>query len=115
MVNYKDINEAINQLRDGKYIIADEVVSTNDYILLKKDDSNGISIGNVLGVIRKKEIAIKDLEDSIKGISQIKPILQEIVKKMNGKNTKQGIRDSEELGIHFDTALKSMKILLSNK
>ena len=55
----------------------------------------------------------EDLEDSIVGINQLKPILQEQVLIGNGSNKEQGRKDAEELGKHFDTAIDSMIILLA--
>lgn len=60
----------------------------------------------VIGV--KKE----DLEDSISGLSQLKPFLQRVVILANGNNKKQGLIDSEELGKHFDTAITAMTMPL---
>ena len=55
----------------------------------------------------------EDLEDSIGGLSQLKPILQEQVLIGNGSNKEQGRKDAEGLGKHFDTAIDSMIILLA--
>lgn len=55
----------------------------------------------------------EDLEDSIGGLRQLKPILQEQVLIGNGSNKEQGRKDAEELGKHFDTAIDSMIILLA--
>lgn len=57
-----------------------------------------------LGV--KKE----DLENSISGLTQLKPVLQEVV--LRQKNKKQAAIDYAELGQHFDTAIDAMTILL---
>lgn len=48
-------------------------------------------------------VSEEELENSIAGLSQLKPILQTQVMKGNGRNTKQGIIDAAELGKHFDT------------
>lgn len=55
----------------------------------------------------------EELENSIAGLSQLKPILQTQVMKWNGRNTKQGIIDAAELGKHFDTAIDAMTMLLA--
>ena len=60
----------------------------------------------VVGI--KKE----DLEDSLAGLSQLKPILQRQVMLSNGKNRKQAAIDSAEIGKHFDTAITAMTMLL---
>lgn len=54
----------------------------------------------------------EDLEDSIAGLSQLKPVLQAQVIMANGPNRKQGREDSAELGKHFDTAITAMQMLL---
>ena len=48
-------------------------------------------------------VSEEELENSIAGLSQLKPILQTQVMKGNGRNTKQGLIDAAELGKHFDT------------
>ena len=58
-------------------------------------------------------VSEEELENSIAGLSQLKPILQTQVMKENGRNTKQGLIDSAELGKHFDTAKDSMTMLLA--
>ena len=55
----------------------------------------------------------EDLEDSINGLSQLKPILQAQLIKSNGANKRQAAIDIKELGRHFDTAIAAMTILLS--
>lgn len=55
----------------------------------------------------------EQLEDSIAGLSQLKPVLQAQVIRGNGKNVKQAKIDSEELGSHFDTAITAMTMLLA--
>ena len=50
-------------------------------------------------------VSEEELENSIAGLSQLKPILQTQVMKGNGRNTKQGLIDAAELGKHFDTAI----------
>lgn len=54
----------------------------------------------------------EDLLNSIAGLEQLKPILQEQVKIANGKNIRQGIKDASELGKHFDTAITAMQMVL---
>ena len=54
----------------------------------------------------------EELEDSIAGLSQLKPILQAQVIKGNGKNKRQAEIDSKELGKHFDTAIAAMTMIL---
>lgn len=57
-------------------------------------------------------VSEEELEDSINGLSKLKPILQAQVIKGNGGNTKQGLIDAAELGKHFDTAIDAMTMLL---
>ncbi len=67
------------------------------------------NIGN-----RYVKISVKqeELEDSINGLEQLKPILQRIVISANGKDKKQAQIDAMELGKHFDTAITTMEMLL---
>ena len=58
-------------------------------------------------------VSEEELENSIDGLSQLKPILQVQVMKWNGKNTKQGLIDAAELGKHFDTAIDAMVMILA--
>ena len=58
-------------------------------------------------------VSEEEIEDSIAGLSQIKPILQAQVMRGNGRNTKQGRIDAAELGKHFDTAIDAMTMLLA--
>lgn len=58
-------------------------------------------------------VSEEELENSIDGLSQLKPILQAQVMKGNGRNTKQGLIDAAELEKHFDTAIDAMTILLA--
>ena len=53
-------------------------------------------------------VSEEELENSIAGLSQLKPILQ-----TQGRNTKQGLIDAAELGKHFDTAIDAMTMLLA--
>ena len=57
-------------------------------------------------------VSEEELENSIAGLSQLKPILQTQVMKEKGRNTKQGLIDTAELGKHFDTAIDAMTMLL---
>lgn len=58
-------------------------------------------------------VSEEELENSIAGLSQLKPILQTQVMKGNGRNAKQGLIDAAELGKHFDTAIDAMTMLLA--
>lgn len=58
-------------------------------------------------------VSEEELENSIAGLSQLKPILQTQVMKGNERNTKQGLIDAAELGKHFDTAIDAMAMLLA--
>ena len=58
-------------------------------------------------------VSEEELENSIAGLSQLKPVLQAQVMKGNGRNTKQGLIDATELGKHFDTAIDAMVMLLT--
>lgn len=58
-------------------------------------------------------VSQEDLEDSISGLRELKPILQAQVIKSNGTNKRQATIDSRELGRHFDTAITAMMMLLS--
>ena len=65
--------------------------------------------GDYVAIALKQE----DLEDSINGLSQLKPILQAQLIKSNGANKRQAAIDVKELGKHFDTAIDAMTMLLS--
>lgn len=56
-------------------------------------------------------VSEEELENSIAGLSQLKPILQAQAIKGNGRNIKQGLIDAAELGKHFDTAIDAMTML----
>lgn len=58
-------------------------------------------------------VSEEELENSIAGLSQLKPILLTQVMKGNGRNTKQGLIDAAEPGKHFDTAIDAMTMLLA--
>ena len=64
--------------------------------------------GDYVAIALKQE----DLEDSINGLSQLKPILQAQLIKSNGANKRQAAIDVKELGKHFDTAIDAMTTLL---
>lgn len=49
-------------------------------------------------------VSEEELENSIAGLSQLKPILQTQVMKGNGRNTKQGLIDAAELDRNIDYA-----------
>lgn len=57
------------------------------------------------------KISKEDLEESLNGLSSLKPILQRQVKIAN-EDKKQGEIDAKELGKHFDTAINSMITIL---
>lgn len=57
------------------------------------------------------KLSKEDLENSISGLSGLKPILQKNCLQANLDG--QGKRDAEQLGKHFDTAINSMITLLS--
>lgn len=56
------------------------------------------------------KIKKEDLENSIVGLSGIKPILQKhcLTSNLDG----QGVQDAKELGEHFETAINSMITIL---
>lgn len=76
----------------------------------KEDDNMTEKIGKDLVKIG---VSQEDLEDSINGLSQLKPILQALVIKSNGADRRQAAIDSTTLGRHFDTAIDAMAMLLS--
>lgn len=51
------------------------------------------------------------LKDSIAGLTQLKPVLQQQVKICN-RDKKQGDIDAKEIGEHFTTAINAMATLL---
>ncbi len=65
---------------------------------------------NGMKVIKLSE---EELEESISGLTQLKPILQQMVLKGNGMNMAQGEKDSREIGQHIDTAINSMVTILA--
>lgn len=72
-----------------------------------------MSVENIGNGYVKIGVSQEDLEDSINGLSRLKPILQAQVIKSNGSNRRQAAIDCAELGKHFDTAIESMPILLA--
>lgn len=64
-------------------------------------------IGN--GMV-KIGVTQESLEESIDGLSQLKPLLQMVVSRQ--QDSKQAAIDYAELGQHFDTAIDAMTILL---
>ncbi len=72
-----------------------------------------MSIIDIDGDYAAISIKQEDLEDSISGLSQLKPILQAQIIKNNGANKQQAAIDVKELGKHFDTAIEAMTTLLS--
>lgn len=70
-------------------------------------------IENIGQGLVKVGVKQEDLENSIEGLMQLKPILQKQVFAGNGRDMRQGAEDAKELGKHFDTAIESMTILLS--
>ena len=72
-----------------------------------------MSIYNIGGGYVAIALKQEDLEDSINGLSQLKPILQAQLIKSNGANKRQAAIDVKELGKHFDTAIDAMTMLLS--
>jgi len=62
--------------------------------------------------IKVLKISKEELEESINGLTQLKPTLHQMVIKGNGRNIAQGIKDSRELGQHFNTAINSMITIL---
>lgn len=72
-----------------------------------------MSIYNIGGGYVAIALKQEDLEDSINGLSQLKPILQAQLIKSNGANKQQAAIDVKTLGKHFDTAIDAMTMLLS--
>ncbi len=60
--------------------------------------------------IKVLKINKDDLENSIAGLSQLKPVLQKhcLISNMDGR----GKQDAKELGEHFETAINSMITIL---
>lgn len=55
-----------------------------------------------------------ELLDAIENFKALKPMMQNIVRKANGNNTKQGMKDADELGHDFDVAIEAMTMLVVN-
>ena len=72
-----------------------------------------MSVFNIGGDYVALALKQEDLEDSINGLSQLKPILQAQLIKSNGANKQQAAIDVKTLGKHFDTAIDAMTMLLS--
>lgn len=54
----------------------------------------------------------ENLEDSIAGLSGIKPMLQNLVREINGRNKKQADFDVKQMEEHFKTAINAMITVL---
>lgn len=55
-----------------------------------------------------------ELLDAIENFKVLKPMMQNIVRKANGSDTKQGTKDAVELGHDFDVAIEAMTMLVVN-
>lgn len=55
-----------------------------------------------------------ELLDTIANFKALKPMMQNIVRKVNGSDTKQGTKDAVELGHDFDVAIEAMTMLVVN-
>ena len=55
-----------------------------------------------------------ELLDAIENFKVLKPMMQNIVRKANGHNAKQGEKDAVELGHDFDVAIEAMTMLAVN-
>lgn len=54
----------------------------------------------------------ENLEDSIAALSGIKPMLQNLVREINGMNKEQADFDVKEMDEHFETAINAMVTML---
>lgn len=72
-----------------------------------------MSVENMGNGYVKVGVKQEDLEESIAGLRQLKPILQAQVTRGNGNNKRQAAVDRAEIGKHFDTAINAMLILYS--
>lgn len=72
-----------------------------------------MSVENMGNGYVKVGVKQEDLEESIAGLRQLKPILQAQVTRGNGNNKRQAAIDRAEIGKHFDTAINAMLILYS--
>lgn len=52
------------------------------------------------------------LEEAIKGLSEIRPSMENVVRMCNGINKKQADFDVKQMGEHFDTAINAMITVL---
>ena len=52
MVWLKDVKEIIKQLQEGKYIKIDSkgIIGTDEYIIIKKDESKGITLSSICDI-----------------------------------------------------------------
>jgi len=55
-----------------------------------------------------------ELLDTIANFKALKPMMQNIVRKANGSDTKQGMKDAAELGHDFNVAIEAMTMLVVN-
>ena len=55
-----------------------------------------------------------ELLDAIENFKVLKPMMQNIVRKANSSDTKQGTKDAVELGHDFDVAIEAMTMLVVN-
>ena len=81
--------------------------------LIRRKEEAKMSVEHIGKGYVKICVSEEELENSIAGLSQLKPILQAQAMKGNGRNTKQGLIDAAELGKHFDTAIDAMTMLLA--
>ena len=58
-------------------------------------------------------VSEEELENSIAGISKLRPSLQTQKRKGNGRNTKQRLIDAAERAKQVDTAIDAMTMLLA--
>ncbi|MEA4825062.1 MAG: hypothetical protein VB130_00275 [Clostridium sp.] len=63
-----------------------------------------------MGKYKVLKMSKEDLEKSIAGLSQLKPILQKQCLNINLDG--QGNKDAKELGNHFETAINAMITVL---
>lgn len=82
-------------------------------LIRRKEEAENESVEHIGKGYVKICVSEEELENSIAGLSQLKPVLQAQVMKGNGRNTEQGLIDAAELGKHFDTAIDAMTMLLA--
>lgn len=63
--------------------------------------------------IKILKLSKEGLENSIAGLSQLKPVLKRQVVLANGANIKQAVIDSKEIEEHFETAINAMVTVLA--